>query len=101
MKTSAFSWSRFCTKTADNGKKLPAFPNEVRLGFKLWSQRWEASVLPLHHHGPISIITGLNNCIDLNETSTVLAYIEIEGQFLASQPFAHHHTTLYHYLPEV
>ena len=25
------------------GKQLPAFPHKVKLGFELWSQRWEAS----------------------------------------------------------
>ena len=35
-----------------NGKQLPAFPLEVRPGFELRSQRWEARVLPLCHCGP-------------------------------------------------
>ena len=33
------------------GKKVPFFPHRVR-GLNLQPQRWEASVLPLHHHGP-------------------------------------------------
>ena len=34
-------------KLSTNSKQLPAFLLGVRLGFKLWSQRWEARVLPL------------------------------------------------------
>ena len=39
-------------KLPANGKQLPAFQLEVRLGTKLRSQRWEARVLSLCHRGP-------------------------------------------------
>ena len=39
-------------KLPTKGKQLPAFPLEVRPGFQLRSQRWEARMLPLCHHGP-------------------------------------------------
>ena len=45
-------------KLPTNGKQLPAFPLEVRPGFEPYSQRWEASVLPLRHCGPHK----LNGC---------------------------------------
>ena len=32
-------------------KQLPTFPHKVQ-GLNCQSQRWEASVLPRHHHGP-------------------------------------------------
>ena len=48
-------------KLLTGGKQLPAFPLEVRPGFKLSSQRWEASVLPLRHHGPSDILLICNN----------------------------------------
>ena len=45
-------------KLPTNRKQLPAFPLEVGPGYKLRSQRWEARVLPLCHHGPhLGIIT--------------------------------------------
>ena len=37
-------------KLPTNGKQLPL---EVRPGFELWSQRWEASVLQLLHYDPL------------------------------------------------
>ena len=37
-------------KLPTNGKQLPAFPYKIRQGFELLSPKWEASVLPLHHH---------------------------------------------------
>ena len=43
-------------KLPTNGKQLPTFPLEVRLGTKPQSQRWEARVLPLCHHGPAAEI---------------------------------------------
>ena len=39
-------------KLPTNGKQLPAFPLEVGPGTEPRSQRWEARVLPLGHHGP-------------------------------------------------
>ena len=36
------------------GKKLPSFQHRV-LGLNSRPQRWEASVLPLYHHGPTFI----------------------------------------------
>ena len=39
-------------KLPTNGKQLPAFPLEVRLGFELQSDSGEARVLPLCHHAP-------------------------------------------------
>ena len=39
-------------KLPTNSKQLPAFPLEVRPGSKPQSQRSEARVLPLCHHGP-------------------------------------------------
>ena len=44
-----------CCKLLTNGKQLPAFPLEVGLGTELRSQRWEVRVLPLCHHGPLSM----------------------------------------------
>ena len=35
-----------------NGKQLPAFPLEAVPGIEPRTQRWEARVLPLCHHGP-------------------------------------------------
>ena len=40
-------------KLPTNGKQQPAFPLEVGLGFELRSHRWEGSVLPLCHSGPL------------------------------------------------
>ena len=37
-------------KLLTNGKQLLAFPLEVRPGFQLRPQRWEARVLPFCHH---------------------------------------------------
>ena len=39
-------------KLPKNSKQLPAIPLEVRPGSELRSQRLEARVLPLCHHGP-------------------------------------------------
>ena len=43
-------------KLPTNGKQLPAFPLEVRAGFKLRSQRLEAIVSPLCHSGPQKVV---------------------------------------------
>ena len=40
-------------KLLTNGKQLPAFPLGIRPGFELRSQRWDMTVLPLFHRGPI------------------------------------------------
>ena len=40
-------------KLPTNGKQLSTFPLEVGPGFKLQSQRCEASMLPLCHLGPL------------------------------------------------
>ena len=51
--TGTYSWPRFCSVNCP-----PMVINYqlshmgTRLGFKPWSEGWEASVLPLHHHGP-------------------------------------------------
>ena len=42
-------------KLSINGKQLPAFPLEVGPGYELRSQRWDARVLPLCHHGPYHV----------------------------------------------
>ena len=42
-------------KLLTNGKQLPAFPLEVGPGTETQSQRWEARVLPLCHHGPLKM----------------------------------------------
>ena len=42
-------------KLPTNCKNLPAYPLEVRPGFELLSQGWEASVLPLCPCGPVLI----------------------------------------------
>ena len=39
-------------KLPTNGKQLPAFPHKALTGIEPRPQRWEASVLPLCHHGP-------------------------------------------------
>ena len=38
-------------KLPTNGKQLPAFPLDAVTGMEPRPQRWEASVLPLCHHG--------------------------------------------------
>ena len=43
----------YCTLPT-NSKQLPAFPLEAVLGTEPWPQRWEARVLPLCHHGPLT-----------------------------------------------
>ena len=43
----------FC-KVPTIGKKLPFFPNKVQ-GLNRQPQGWEASVLPLHHHGSFNL----------------------------------------------
>ena len=43
-------------KLPTNGKQLSAFPLEVSPGAKPRSQRWEARVLPLCHHGPCTCL---------------------------------------------
>ena len=47
-------------KLQTNGKQLPAFPLEVRLGTKPQPQKWEARVLPLCHCDPSQFIQGLS-----------------------------------------
>ena len=42
-------------KLPTSGKQLPAFPLEAMPGTEPWPQRWEARVLPLCHHGPITL----------------------------------------------
>ena len=37
------------------GKQLPTFPHKV-WGLNSRPQRWEVSVLPMHHHGPFKLI---------------------------------------------
>ena len=41
-------------KLATNSKQLPAFPLEAVPGTEPRPQRWEARVLPLCHHGPLT-----------------------------------------------
>ena len=41
-------------KLPTNGKQLPAFPLEAVTGIEPRPQRWEARVLPLCHHGPLT-----------------------------------------------
>ena len=41
-------------KLPTNDKQLPAFPLEAMPGTEPRPQRWEARVLPLFHHGPIT-----------------------------------------------
>ena len=43
-------------------KQLPTFPHKV-WGLNCRPQRWEASVLPLHHHGPYFLTVLLKNKI--------------------------------------
>ena len=43
-------------KLQTNGKQLPAFKLEVRLGTETRSQRWKARVLPLCHCGSLCVI---------------------------------------------
>ena len=50
-------------KPLTNSKQLPALPIEVRLGFKLQSQRWEASVLPLGILGSTTLKNLVISCI--------------------------------------
>ena len=40
------------------GKQLPTFPHKVQ-GLNCRPQRWEASVLPLYHHGPCTYSTNI------------------------------------------
>ena len=40
-------------KLPTSGKQLPDVPYEVRPRFELRSQRWEASVLPIHRRAPL------------------------------------------------
>ena len=40
-------------KVPTNGKELTAFPLEVGMGTEPRPQRWEATVLPLCHCGPL------------------------------------------------
>ena len=52
------------SKLPTNGKQLPAFPLEFEPGFKLGSQRWEATVLPLCQSGALQTLeVNLNDCI--------------------------------------
>ena len=41
-------------------KQLPSFQHRVR-GLNCRPQRWEVSMLPLHHHGPQYHMLGSNN----------------------------------------
>ena len=43
-------------KLPTNGKQLPAFPLKAMPGTEPQLQRWKARVLPLCHHGPVTII---------------------------------------------
>ena len=45
---------RYC-KLPTIYKQLLTFPHTVR-GLNCGVQKWEASVLPLHHQGPINVI---------------------------------------------
>ena len=42
-------------KLPTNSKQLPAFPLEAVPGTEPRPQRWEARVLPLCHHGPLTM----------------------------------------------
>ena len=63
-------------KLPTNGKQLPAFQLEVRPGFEFWSQRWEASALPLRHQGPFYIFDPMTyftvtlECVSLQKDGT-------------------------------
>ena len=52
--TSTYSWSRFCTVNcwALVSNYGLSFIRSKVWGLNRWPQRWEGSVLPLHHHGP-------------------------------------------------
>ena len=51
------------------GKKLPTFPHRVRV-LKWGPQRWESSVLPLHHHGSLIHAWKLVNKTQLIKVNT-------------------------------
>ena len=51
-------------KLPTNSKQLPAFPLEAVQRIEPRPQRWEASVLPLCHHGPLQLVQAV--CISCN-----------------------------------
>ena len=50
-------------KLPTNGKQLPAFPLEAGPGIEPRSQRWEARVLPVCHHGPSAFIQVMQKAV--------------------------------------
>ena len=65
-------------KQLTNGKQLPAFPLKAITGIEPRSQRWEARVLPLCHHGPESMNEVFLIINDYNNSSQYLNTFSIQ-----------------------